>query len=196
MTDVGSDTVGQVLGRWMTIQEAVSHLSVSERTIFRRASTGQLCRRQHTDGHTEVWMPLAEDPATSDDRHDVGTDSVGQDRMLTLVDRFGEAVSRQVTPLVAELTASRLIITDLARENGQLAERIAGLERELSAARQVTDTDRHATVSPTASNLTAQAAEPPSEPSEPPSPRVPEPQPPGPNGSRPWWRRWAVLLTG
>jgi hypothetical protein len=160
-------------GRWLTIQEAARHLSVSERTIFRRAERGQLRRRSRVDGHVEVWVPLTPDDGVSRQ----SADADGQERALILVERVGEAVSRQVAPLVAELSAGRERIAELARENGRLQERVATLERELSAARQMAD-----------SVMTA--------PKEPEPSPVPEPLPPQPNGqaSAPWWRRWWVWL--
>jgi hypothetical protein len=156
-------------GRWLTIQEAARHLSVSERTIFRRAERGQLSRRTRPDGHVEVWVALTPDDGVSRQ----SADADGQERALILVERFGEAVSRQVAPLVAELAAGRERIAELARENGQLQERVATLERELSVARQMADS---VTTAPKDPELSP----------------VPEPLSPTPDGqvSAPWWRRW------
>jgi excisionase family DNA binding protein len=166
-------------GRWLTIQEAARYLSVSERTIFRRTERGQLRRRSRVDGHVEVWAPLTPDAGVSRQ----SADADGQERALLLVERVGEAVSRQVAPLVAELAAGRERIAELARENGRLQERAVTLERELSAARRMAD-----------SVMTA--------PKDPEPAPAPKPRPPTPDGrpaendspsesfSAPWWRRW------
>ena len=135
MSVIVNDSDSQPAGRWLSIQEAARHLSVSERTIYRRADRGQLRRRSHQDGHVEVWVP----PTAGGDMSDAASDIDSQARALALVDRLGEAVSRQVAPLMAELTTSREQIADLARENGRLQEQVAALERELTAVRQVTD---------------------------------------------------------
>ena len=117
---------------------------------------------------------------------------------------MGEAVSRQLAPMLAALSASEARVELLARENGRLLERIAVLERELSGVRQVTDTapDRQeATQEP---NLGAESGDPTPEPSDPPTerpeppwPPAPDPLPPTTDGRQPWWRRlvrWGAVL--
>lgn len=152
MSDVSYDSVSQPeAGRWLTIQEAAHHLSVSERTIYRRADSGKLLRQTHPDGRVEVWIPDA--PLT--EPSDVSPDSVSQERAVILVDRVSAAVSRQLEALTVELTASRERIEVLARENGMLGERVVGLERELTDVRQLSDDDRHRL---TAELATARAA--------------------------------------
>ena len=90
----------------MTIQKAAHHRSVSERTIFRRVERGGLGKRSHHDGHAEVWAPLSAGPAPAGQCPDVDSDSVGHERALILVDRLGGAVSRQLAPALAALSAS------------------------------------------------------------------------------------------
>ena len=51
------------------------------------------------------------------------------ERALALLDRFNVALARQLEPLIAEVRASRERNEELARENGQLAERVQELER-------------------------------------------------------------------
>ena len=75
MSVTDSDADGQVLGRWMTIQDAARHLSVSERTIFRRVERGQLGKRTHQDGHAEVWVPLTAGADTDRQCPDVDSDT-------------------------------------------------------------------------------------------------------------------------
>jgi hypothetical protein len=142
MSDVSADSVSQPgqaeAGRWLSIQDAAHQLSVSERTIYRRADRGQLQRRTLPDARVEVWVPDAELTAVSD----VSADAVSQERAVLLVDRVSQAVTRQLEALTVELAASRERIEVLARENGTLTERSVGLERELATVRQASDADR------------------------------------------------------
>ncbi len=105
--------------------------------------------------------------------------------------RYNEAL---LAPLVAELAAARLglltqadRIAELARENGTLAERLAGLERVMDAA------VAHA------AELEARLSVPPAVP-DPKRDPFPQPNPPSPNvrprrrESR--WRRWWLALAG
>lgn len=139
MSDVSVDSVSHAEpGRWLTIQEAARHLSVSERTVYRRADRGLLQRRTHPDGRVEVWVTDA--PLT--EVSDVSPDTVSQERAVILVDRVSAAVSRQLESLTVEIAASRERVEVLARENGALTERLAGLQRELTAVRQMSDDDR------------------------------------------------------
>ena len=194
MTDDVRRADGQVSaqaeGRWLSIQDAARHLSVSERTIYRRADRGHLRRRVRQDGRVEVWLPLSFPDGVSD----AASDFDSHERALILVDRFGDVLTRQLGPLASALSESQVRTAELAREYGQLRERVVTLERELLAVRQASDTDRQARDA----NLTAQAPGPTTEPSDPPSGPVPAPAPapipPGPNGDSPWWRRsWAAL---
>ena len=103
--------------------------------------------------------------------------------------RYNEAL---LAPLVAELAAARLglltqadRIAELARENGTLAERMAGLERVRDAAMA------HA------AELEAKLAVPPAvhDPQPAPDP-FPVPNPPTPNAEPSRWRRWWLALAG
>jgi hypothetical protein len=173
MSDVSPDSVSQAgqaeAGRWLSIQDAARQLSVSERTIYRRADRGQLQRRTLPDARVEVWVPDAELTETSD----VSADTVNQERAVLLVDRVSLAVTRQLEALTVELAAGRERIEALARENGALAERSAGLERELMAVRQASDADRQHLQHLKAELAVARATT--------------EPPPP-------WWRRWRAWL--
>ena len=75
-------------------------------------------------------------------------------------------------------------VEELARENGTLAERLAGLERVRDAAM--------AHAAELEARLEAQAKPPEPEPAPDP---FPAPIPPTPNAA-PWWRRWVPWLTG
>jgi hypothetical protein len=84
-----------------------------------------------------------------------------------------------------ELAASRERIEVLARENGTLGERVVGLERELTAVRQLSDVDRQrltdelTAVRATIASLAALTLSVP-EPSEQPGASEPEPEAPAP----------------
>ena len=81
-------------------------------------------------------------------------------------------------PLVAALERSHARVAELERENGALAERLAGLERVRDAAMKHIE------------ELEAAAARPPAPAPDP----LPAPTPPTPNVARrrrePRWRRW------
>ena len=202
---VGEPVNPDTPGEWLTIQDAARQLSVSERTVYRRADRGQLQRRTLTDGRVEVFVPLTVPTEVSDAVSD--TDS--QERAVLLVDRVSAAVSRQLESLIVELAASRDRIEVLARENGTLSERLVGVERELTGVRQLADADCQrltderdaaradlAAAQATVTSLEAQNAtltaltskqepEPATEPA-PPSEPFPAPLPPTPNDRR-WW---------
>jgi len=91
-----------------------------------------------------------------------------------------------MAPLVAELAAYRERLEILARENGTLAERLAGLERVRDAAMA------HAAA--LKARLEAAATRPP-EPAPEPFPRPIPPMPNvGPRRRLPPWRRWLGAL--
>lgn len=152
----GEPVIPDAPGEWFSILDAARHLSVSERTVYRRADRGQLRRRTLPDGRVEVMVPLTPRPDVSD----VPSDIDSQERAVTLVDRVSAAVSRQLESLTVELAASRERIEVLAWENGTLTERVAGLERELTDVRQMADSDRQRL---TAERDAALAPEPPQE---------------------------------
>jgi len=129
MTVAGGQVVepdGDVPGAWLPIPTAAHALGVGERTIRRRIERGQLARRAHQDGHVEVRVPRAGTPGPSV----AEADGDGQERALALAERYTELVAAQTAPLVAR-------VEELARENGQLAERVRQLEAERDAARHV-----------------------------------------------------------
>lgn len=182
---VGEPVTPDDPGEWFSIQEAARHLSVSERTVYRRADRGQLRRRTLPDGRVEVMVPLTRRPDVSD----VPSDIDSQERAVTLVDRVSAAVSRQLESLTVELAASRERIEVLARENGTLGERVLGLERELTDVRQVADSDRQRLTSERDAALVAAQAQ-----QE--VPTAVEPAPASVEPHAPWMRRyWPLALT-
>ena len=88
-----------------------------------------------------------------------------------------------MAPLVAELAVYRERLEVLARENGTLAERLAGLERVRDAAMA------HA------AELEARLSVPPAVPDPKPDP-FPQPNPPSPNVMSSRLRRWWLAVAG
>jgi septal ring factor EnvC (AmiA/AmiB activator) len=150
---VGEPVTPDAHGEWRSIQDAARHLSVSERTVYRRADRRQLRRRTLSDGRVEVFVPMT----VPTDVSDIPSDIDSQERAVTLVDRVSAAVSRQLESLTVELSASRERIEALARENGTLSERLLGLQRELTDVRQMADIDRQRLTAERDALLTAQA---------------------------------------
>ena len=169
-------------GRWFTIAEAAPLLGVSVDTVRRRLKRGEIEARQVHTQHGPTWEVCLGTV------QGVPAGEPGQDAQ-------GAAEGS------AMLEALRLI-GRLQEENRDLAGQLGYVRAQLAAAEdrvralEAPRLPQDAPVSATASNLTARDDEPTTEPSEPSSPPVPAPIPPSPNGSRPWWRRWAVLVTG
>jgi hypothetical protein len=196
---VGEPVNPDTPGEWLTIQDAARQLSVSERTVYRRADRGQLRRRTLPDGRVEVFVPLTAPTGVSD----AASDNDSQERAVLLVDRVSVAVSRQLESLTVELAASRNRIEVLARENGTLSERLVGVERELTGVRQLAVADSQrltmerdaalATVATLeAENATMKAPPAPSA-SDPPMELAPQPDPfPVPLPPTPNERRWLL----
>jgi hypothetical protein len=129
VTATGDD--GQ--GVWLSPREAQAALRIGERTLFRRIQRGHLQRRQRSDGRVEVWVPGARPSTTVPETDTDGQAPTDQaTRALAVVDRLNAAVAQQVTPLLAELATTREELVRLARENGQLQERVAALEARLT----------------------------------------------------------------
>ena len=171
---VGEPVTADVPGDWRSIQDAARHLSVSERTVYRRADRGQLRRRTLPDGRVEVFVPVAVPTDTSD----ATSDNDSHERAALLVDRVSVAVSRQLETLTVELTASRERIEALARENGTIGERLARVTEERDAARAELEVLRQALAAPQRPVEAPGASEPPEPTTEP---------------AAPWWR-WIALL--
>jgi hypothetical protein len=140
VSDVSDDTEGQVeAGRWMTIPEAAFHFRKSTKTIERWANAGRL-QRHPTARPVEVWVSGAPGESGASDMSD---DTVGpEERTVALAERMSDAVGRQLSPILAALERTEERVRTLERENGTLAERVAGLERELGAVREMSDADR------------------------------------------------------
>jgi len=140
MSDTSDDTVGQVeAGGWMTVPQAALNYRKSTKTIERWVEAGRL-QKHPTARPVQVWVPGL---GVVGGMSDVSDDTVGPDeRAVVLAERVTDAVGRQVVPILAALERSEERARTLERENGTLVERVAGLERELVAVRQTSDTDR------------------------------------------------------
>jgi len=196
----------------VTIDQAAAILNTSPSTVRRWVKEGKVrservttpqghAFRVHLDGHapsvetSNGRRPSGESapavpPVMESATASMAAPSIERAEAMT---RYNEAL---LAPLVAELAAARLglltqadHIAELARENGTLAERLAGLERVMDAA------VAHA------AELEARLATsvPPAVPDPKPDP-FPQPSPPSPNvGPRrrvPRWRRWWLALAG
>ena len=125
---IGEPVTASEPGAWLSIQDAAHHLSVSERTIYRKADQGKLRRRSRPDGRVEVFVPMTLPSDKSDDSSDNGS----QQGALLLVEHLTHALTRQAEAFNAELAASRQRIEDLARENGRQAAELEAARAKIS----------------------------------------------------------------
>jgi hypothetical protein len=186
---VGEPVTPDVPGEWRSIQDAARHLSVSERTVYRRADRGQLRRRTLPDGRVEVFVPAT----TPADTSDATSDNDSHERAALLVDRVSVAVSRQLETLTIELTASRERIEALARENGTLGERLARVTEERDTARAELAELRFALAAPRSPVEAPGAPEPPDPTPGPPTESA-APSTSSGQARGPWWKRWRAWL--
>jgi len=109
----------------LTVKEAARHLGVGERAVRKRIAAGTLMA-DHIDGIWRVWPEASPDHGTNG----TGTGpeqghgpAAPRNRAVEPPAEPFQALAvmdRLVAPLVAELSAARLRIEDLARENGRL----------------------------------------------------------------------------
>ena len=185
----------------VTVAEAATTLGVSPATIRRMVKAGKLTGERVLRPQGSAFVVLlprdASTPAddASDTRHDswrVERSNASPDAsqgaqetalaawVVTLMAPLAEANARQHDVIVSQ--ADR--IADLARENGTLAERMAGLERVRDAA------IAHANEL----EQKLEAAARPLDPEPAPDP-CPAPIPPVPNAAPRWRRRWLAFPT-
>ncbi len=124
---VGEPVTADDPGAWLSIQDAARHLSVSKRTIYRKADQGKLRRRARQDGRVKVFVPMT----PPSDKSDESSDNGSQPSALLLVEHLTLALTRQAESFNAELTASRQRIEDLARENGRLSAELAAAQAKM-----------------------------------------------------------------
>src|SRR3954454_8631179 len=73
-----TDTVSHLpSGEWVSTNQALVQLGISERTLFRRLAAGKYRRRTLDDGRIQIWLPSLDRQMTAtltveasvDDRH-------------------------------------------------------------------------------------------------------------------------------
>lgn len=122
-----------IRGNWVPLHEASRRLGLPRRAVERRIRDGTL-RARLIDGRVCVFLPEPDRralPWVSRVEPEQAVDDSAQmqaERSITLVDRVAQLVAIQVEPLLAELRALRERNETLARENGQLQERLRALE--------------------------------------------------------------------
>jgi len=124
---VGEPVTADDPGAWLSIQDAARHLSVSKRTIYRKADQGKLRRRARQDGRVKVFVPMT----PQSDKSDESSDNGSQPSSLLPLEHLTPALTRQAESFNAELTASRQRIEDLARENGRLSAELAAAQAKM-----------------------------------------------------------------
>jgi hypothetical protein len=142
---------GAAAGIWLSAQEAMMRLQVSERTLFRRIARGHLLKRIRTDGRIEVWVttPFSVDGAILEEMPAPEPEPLARpaaddsERSLMLVERFGELMGRQMDPLLREMAVMRQEIQHLAEENGRLKAQLEfARQQPLNGHMTVTDSQR------------------------------------------------------
>jgi hypothetical protein len=96
---------------WVRRAEAAVRLGISERTLDNRIRAGKLQKRWAGD-HVEILVPQA----TADDR---------TEKALVLLDHYHRDLAQQMQPLLDK-------VETLARENGELRERLRQTEQKLA----------------------------------------------------------------
>jgi hypothetical protein len=96
---------------WVRRAEAAVRLGISERTLDNRIRAGKLQKRW-ADDHVEILVPRA----TADDR---------TEKALYLLDHYHRDLAQQMQPLLDK-------VETLARENGELRERLRQADQKLA----------------------------------------------------------------
>ncbi len=113
-------------GYWLPKQDAARFLKVDVRTIDRR----KLPKRRGIGRPVEVWVAGAtSDDVSSASETDQDTPPTPEERALALSDSVSDIIGQHTAPLYAR-------IEDLARENGELSERLKASETQADADRQ------------------------------------------------------------
>jgi hypothetical protein len=124
----------------------MSRQRVTERTIRRRIASGDLLKRERSDGKVEVWVtedtPMTSGHDTSEDSHVTPVMEANAERALALVDRVNESIQQQVGPLLQLVRDQQQQLLEFATENGQLRNE---LERLRAIASHDVADDRHVT---------------------------------------------------
>jgi hypothetical protein len=119
---------------WLPLDAAVRALGISERALLRLISHGMLRSRERADGHIEIWVSAAENGR---DVTPQSLEIIEREQPLAYAERISTTSHHQVEALLAPLAASYERNIQLARENGALSTRVASLEFDLQATRDV-----------------------------------------------------------
>lgn len=128
-----SDTVGQVIGEKVSITEAAIRLGVSERTIQRRITRGQLVTEKDAAGRVYVVCPTQSDtlsvsvgqPTSVDSQQ---SDTVGHSESKSDQDQLWEMVRTQATKIEA-----------LTARNGWLESQLHERQEDIKELKLLTD---------------------------------------------------------
>lgn len=116
-------------GQWLLLRDAVRQIGSLER-LYRLAQDGQLQSREDAHGRIEVWVAEGESYDAPTRALEIAAPSEPSEEML-FSGLTSPEVGRAVASLIAPLIESHQSQLALARENGALNERLAGLERQL-----------------------------------------------------------------
>jgi len=179
----------------VSANEAAHRFGLSEKTVRRWIAAGRLTADKRGRAYRVSLSEVAALNGQRTGRNGGPTADSGQTADNRSAPPTADAMSggAELVALVARLHDEVKLYAEAATLWQARAFMLEDRVRALEAPRSSQD----AAESPTAAHLTAHADESTAgEAPEDPAPRAPEPRPPGPNGSRPWWRRWAVLVTG
>lgn len=128
-----SDTVGQVIGEKVSITEAAIRLGVSERTIQRRITRGQLATEKDAAGRVYVICPTQSDTVSvnvgqSSDTDSQQSDTVGHNEGRSDQDQLWEMVRAQATKIEA-----------LTARNGWLESQLHERQEDIKELKLLTD---------------------------------------------------------
>jgi hypothetical protein len=128
-------------GAWLDTAQACAFLGITDRTLFRRVSRGEIKRQLLPGRRSEFWIPGGTRQETHPDmRQDEPDESLAvMSQQLALLERQGEITALQIAPLMDELTRSRQQLTEQAEEIGRLK---AELDAERGRAKLSDDTKR------------------------------------------------------
>lgn len=132
-TETMSDTVGQVIGEKVSITEAAIRLGVSERTIQRRITRGQLATEKDAAGRVYVTCPTQSDTVSVNVGQSSGTDghpsdSVGRNESKSDQDQLWEMVRSQAAKIEA-----------LTARNGWLESQLHERQEDIKELKLLTD---------------------------------------------------------
>ena len=179
---------------WVSVTEAAVLAGVSERTVRRWIKRGRLTSARRGQA---LLVPV-------DSLAALGGRSDGP--VADMADRSDNGSATEATELAALVRELKAELTQTTAAAAMWQERARTLAMQLEQTQRVLEAPKshNAQEGASASNLTAEAPDPPAEPSDPPAkpppPLAPDPLPPTTDGRRPkpngsgWWRRLEAWL--